>query len=318
VFDSAQHSLRPVLGSLGAGFVGASLDAGMPLLLAQISATGDYALATNQTSGQLFILKSLTGRIAAVPVTAPARPDLIQLSPRGLAAVLNYESSQMLLVITGLPDNPTVARSVSYQPSGFTAFDSLETIAVSDDGQAMALTVRPISPAFASSQKTFYLESGGVRRRSPDASAVTAVAFFEGSHEFVLADLKRNALLRGSTDAPDVPLTELTDDQVPGESIVGLGVTTPDALIHAAKSNGAVLVWNPRDGQHTLPATCSCTPSGMFKMPGSGRFLLNSLPAESLWVYEGGAAPRLVFLPVADTPRLAGKSVTRAFEGAER
>jgi hypothetical protein len=289
----------------------------MSLALAQVSPAGDYSIGADQSTGQVVVLQSLTGAIRSSAVNVPQRPTVIELSPKGQAAVLGYESRQMLLVITGLPDHPEVVRSVSFQPPGFAQMDKIQKIAVSDDGQALAFTTRPALLATAFSQSAFYVESGGNRRRPVDARTVTAISFFESSHDLVVADSRTNALLRGSADVTGSPFTVIATGSPSSATIVGLGVTFGEGSIHAATSSGDVLIADPGEGQLRAAATCGCTPDGVFRMPGTETFRLNSLPAESIWVYQGGALSRLVFVPVAAaTVRLNASAVTKALERA--
>ena len=142
-YDANQRALRPILGSLGAAVVGPALDAGRPLQLAAVSSQRGYTLAVDGNDGSVALLASATGRVTSTVAGAPPRPAMLALSPTGAAAVLAYPRDRMLLVLGGLPDQPRVLRSLSLSGTGAKPLDSsIQTLAVSDDGAAVALFVR--------------------------------------------------------------------------------------------------------------------------------------------------------------------------------
>ncbi len=142
-YDANQRALRPILGSLGAAVVGPALDAGRPLQLAAVSSQRGYTLAVDGNDGSVALLASATGRVTSTVAGAPPRPAMLALSPSGAAAVLAYPRDRMLLVLGGLPDQPRVLRSLSLAGTGAKPLESsIQTLAVSDDGAAVALFVR--------------------------------------------------------------------------------------------------------------------------------------------------------------------------------
>ena len=340
-YDANQRALRPILGSLGAAVVGPALDAGRPLQLAAVSSQRGYTLAVDGNDGSVALLASATGRVTSTVAGAPPRPAMLALSPTGAAAVLAYPRDRMLLVLGGLPDQPRVLRSLSLSGTGAKPLDSsIQTLAVSDDGAAVALFVRqktagnpgasrppfedPLgsqppgtaervvpptggaAPGGSRTSQGFYADSSGAFTPLGNLANITSIAFPEGSHDALIAD--STGIFRAHTGATALELTLLAGRGAGTPQIAALGISGANKKIYAASVEGDVMELDLTGGMFNTVAKCACKPDVMASMSGQARFRLNNLPDAPLWVFDGDAAtPRLVFIPADPEPETVSR-----------
>ncbi|MGH9663420.1 MAG: hypothetical protein ACRD9L_03235, partial [Bryobacteraceae bacterium] len=110
VLDDSAHRVRPLLGIAGASVAGQPLDAGADLYQAAFSPAHDFILAlAGDALTPLLIVPGQPG----VPIKgALSGATQIVLSPQGSSAVLYFKKAATAQILTGLPEAPSVARSV--------------------------------------------------------------------------------------------------------------------------------------------------------------------------------------------------------------
>ena len=122
IWDASLRAIRPVLGLPGAWGLGNALDLGMPVLGARFVSGKDFALIVTdqnptESDGNPIRIASVTGlgsgTIAVVPVVGALAADLLALNDTGTAALLYNRSERIVQWLQGLPNNPTVTRTIS-------------------------------------------------------------------------------------------------------------------------------------------------------------------------------------------------------------
>ena len=129
VFDENAQALRPIVGIAGASRIEAPVELGFPLAQAAMLPDQRHVLASSRELPELLLV-DLENPAGAVPVpTAASNVSSIRVSSSGAAAAIYYESSNILLIVSGLPSAPTVINRIdlSFGPR-------LSRYAVTDDG----------------------------------------------------------------------------------------------------------------------------------------------------------------------------------------
>ena len=212
-------ALRAVLGVPGAAYFGAAVDLG-GLELAAVSAQRGYAVALTPDHKGAWLIPLSIGSVlpATILVNAHTGVTAVRLSPSGNAAALVRDD--VIDVVTGLPSQPVVKKQIT-KPAG------LGMIAVSDDGQAIALVDR-----FG----VGWLFNGDSSRQIP-ATDIRDIEFRPGTHElfYIDGDVVNvtsgavNALLAGPADGVSAPRRGGLSHN--GQSFFVLNANTKDLLI---------------------------------------------------------------------------------------
>ena len=278
--DQTAQRIRGVWGVPGAAQVGDLIELGVAIVSGAASPRADYVLALtgDLREPMLWLPGSASPRAIA---GLPAGADQIYLSPEGSAAAVWYRGENRVLVISGLPNSPR-------QPVNFelTALQSpLAALAVSDDGQLIALGEGEAGPAASS---VIILSGAGERNRFAAVGGARAVAFFPRSHAFIFSSAEQAWLVRGDGLADErVPLAESFAD---ASSVAIDG----DWALFAHPATGRVAL---RDlANLSTPAAvldCGCTPEVLVKMRGGLR--LHEYRGSSLRMLDLAAHPRVVF-----------------------
>jgi hypothetical protein len=114
VLDASLQAIRPVLGLPGAWTLGPALDLGIPVLGARFEKDfaviiSDGTIGSNGNPTNVAVVKGST----VTPVDGAAAADLITLNATGNAALLYSKNGRIIQWLQGLPDHPTVARTIS-------------------------------------------------------------------------------------------------------------------------------------------------------------------------------------------------------------
>lgn len=283
VFDAGTQTLRTLMGIPAASRVGGTVDAGTPLHGVTISSERAYALALEDGSGAALLV-SQSGRQALPGVRAGALT--MSVSPRGTAAALYYGDSGKAQILAGLPDAPQMVREVTLDgpPS---------VLAVSDDGTSLAAVVKQTDTDVT----VFFYSPDGPGQALQRARRFTSLEFVPGSTTLLMATDAAAYLYQSRQGL------QLLADQRDGiASVVGAAASADGARIFIAMQSGQVAVRNVGDATQTL-LSCSCQPTGMWRLRGKAVFRLNDLSAGPIWVVDGDAAkPRVLFvaMPTGD------------------
>jgi hypothetical protein len=231
-------SLRKVAGIPAAAAVGAPVTFSRNLSLVNASSQG-FAVASDADSGLVLIVAPDTS--ATTLSNVPLKPDLIQLSPRGSAALLWYMAGRHAQILSGLPSNPTARDlDLSFIAAKPTA------LAVSDDGLTVAVAWPGIVYEFTAAG------TAGLPINGDSA----ALAFSPGTSDLAIASsttatLWNNAGITNLASFPN-PLNP-----------VAAGLDSRRLVI--ADSSGAVVTVDLASGSQSS-IDCQCTPAGLYPL----------------------------------------------------
>ncbi len=282
VWGAGGTGLRQVRGVTGASYFGPRMYA-------------DYANAvTAGNAGHALVTRS-NGDIALVRLPDGIPQTLTQglspgqhivMSPTGSAAVVYANAADMLL-ITGLPDAPTV-ETVPAAPLG-----GINAVAVSDKGSLLVA---------ASKNGKLLLSSrsiDGTLSAIPAVTALGGMSFLASSEDALLADSSQNAvwLAKGLSSIPTLTKMASASD----------GINRPVAVSGSADRRWAFIVngqtrtilrLDLAGQQPAVTIKCPCAPSELVRMAGNAVFRLNSGSSVPVWVLDGDAeTPKTFFIP---------------------
>lgn len=277
VWDARQESLRPVLGIAGSSTLGRAVAVNFAVKQASISPNQDFAMVLGG-DGRVAHVVDLRGVEPASRVleSLPGNAERVILSPRGTAAVVIYSDPKRLYVLTGLPQNPVVARQVELSAEGVPAL-----CAVSDDGGA-------VLAAYPETRTLITIDENGNFLRLGEEVEVRSAAFLEGSREALTAT-NRGVLRIGGNSVMGV-LFESAAVKAVSSSSDGKRV-----LIADGESSSVIEV--VLDTGERRQVDCPCVPSAVSRI-SQGVFRLNEVSSSPLWLVEvQESGMRTIFVP---------------------
>jgi hypothetical protein len=276
VMDAGAQTVRTLIGIPAASQVGGTLD-GTPLSAVAIASGQGYALALENGTGAALLV-SQSGRQALAGVRAGAQ--LVAVSPLGSAAAVYYGDTGKASILTGLPDAPQTLREITLDGAP-------SAMAISDDGATLAAAI-----SLAANESTVFIyQAGGAGQALLSDRRFTALEFVPGSTSLVMATQAAVYLYQSRQG-----LQLLTDERDGLVNVVGAAASGDGTRVFIGTQSGQVAVHDLAASTQTL-LTCSCQPTGMWRLRGKAVFRLNDLGAGPLWVVDGdGVAPRILFV----------------------
>ncbi len=296
VFDSDAKGIRPILGIPGAASLGQPLDLGITVVKASVSAQEDYILAFSSDSS-LLLVRSDNGVISTdTNVNVSGVPDLIAISPGGQSAALYYRQKASVQVLTGLPKSINVTQTVDI--SGLP--NSLDTLAVTDDGQSVLAGFPENTTPGAQSGEVFIIPADGTAPRSlfPLGHA-SAITLLNNSRDVLVTDDAQNALYRIAdvTGAASVSQVFGPDAQVTGP--LAVQPSQDNQKYFVAAQSGKIVVIDVA-GADPVTLKCFCTPTGLHRLNGRESFQLTETSDGLIWMLDWDPLePRFLFVPPA-------------------
>lgn len=235
-------TLRPVAGIPASAIVGSPIAFTRNISQSVTAPSQGFAIAVDADSGEVLMLTS-DGAATPIP-NVRSKPDRIQLSPQGSAALLWYSNIRHAQILSGLPGSPSL-RDVDLS---FTASDPA-ALAVADDGATLAGswpgTVIEIAPAGAASL--------------PINSPILVLSFAPGSSDLALVSAT------GATLWNAAGTTVLASFANP---ISPVAAALDSHRLIIADASGAILTVDLASGSLST-LDCQCTPQGLFPMSRS-------------------------------------------------
>jgi hypothetical protein len=148
----------------------------------------DYALVQVGSAHTVHLMPIGTGAAGELVSIQGAidGPDRIDFSPDGSVAALYSSQRQIVQLIGGLPASPKwIGERAAVVPWG-----AVTAVAVSDDGEAVL-----VGSSDGESGAVTLLPAHGTQRTLLPVSFPSALRFFSGTHDALLADSKRNQIL---------------------------------------------------------------------------------------------------------------------------
>ena len=274
--------IRPVYGLPASAAIGALVPASQDFSRIAVSPARDYVLVSaSQTSAQAGSVSIYTAANGLVALNgAGVAPDILVLSPRGSAAALWFSSINQVQVVTGLPDAPMISQlDASFLGSAPNA------LAVSDDGTWLAGTWTAGVYAFGPNSQVIQL---------PIADPVTALAFFQGTHDLATAS---PACVKMATGVGGFAVvTSLLTSADSSLQPVAVATTSDNRTVLLADKSGSVTVVDVGSGAVTT-SDCGCQPEGLFGM-GPAAFRLTGLQNGAFKLFDA-AHGEILFAPLA-------------------
>ncbi len=270
--------IRPVSGIPAAAAVGRAVSADQDFSRIAASPARDYVLVSAAPTGQVFVYTPDHG---LTPLAgADGAPDLLVLSPHGSAAALWFSSVNQVQVVTGLPDTPTVRKlNASFLESAPGA------LAVSDDGTWLA-GAWPVG--------VYAFGPNGEVNRLPLEDNVTALAFFQGTHDLATASAASLQMVTGVGGFAVVSTLLAAPDS--SLQPVAVAATSDNRTVVLASRGGAVIAVDIGSGA-AVTSDCGCRPEGLFGM-GPSAFRLTGLQDGAFKLFDA-ARGEILFAPLA-------------------
>jgi len=282
VFDGAAAGVRQVIGMPGAALLTAPVSLESPLAGA-VSMWSDHALVLSK-GDRLVRLLEVTQRLARVRAIAglPAGADEVALSPGGRAASLLYREAAKVVVLTGLPGAPQVAREVVIAKAPL-------NLAVSDDGSLLAVSYDNAVLLSSAAGGTRWLLTLG----RPAALAVS-----HSGADLLLADAQYHAVYWIKDVNGAVSVVRLAGEREGIATPVGAAFSPDDRRALVANAGTDTLTAIDLATGVISPLATRVKPAGLYPVGPNTYSFRAPAPDEPLWLYEaGGARPRVFFAP---------------------
>jgi len=288
VFDGRQRSIRPVLGGLGAAYLGPAL--ATQWVYASVAPNGKMALGIGRGTVDLISDLAKSDRFSTLG-DAIRMPDRIVWSRDSTTAVLSAPTSSLLQRVTGLGGSPMVHSLIDL--SQF-AGNAVSGWSVSPDGHTIALTTGAAGTAAVYLIVDDSIPTASIANLGDPGPSVFSS---DGSSLFVLDRAAKKIVrlqiptggVEGSFDASSLP------------TISDMQASADGALLYIASSNSLTALdlstWQPVWSQ---PLDMTPTSLTAFSV-APPVFLLDydRSDASPVWLLDGQAA-RLYFVPAAN------------------
>jgi hypothetical protein len=288
VWDASLQAIRPVQGLPGAWTLGSAVDLGFPVLGAHFAPEKNFVLVVSD-SGVAIVTGLSAGKPTVVPVENALNGDLVTLNDTGTSALLYSKSQRSVQWLQGLPNHPTVARTISLADlSG-----DVTAMAVNRRGDLSWIGVAPD----ANSGSLYNLPVGGDLNFVGNIHAASIV-FAQNDRDAYLSDSAAGDLM---LESDGQGLSVLADGSAglrqPG-ALQMVGAT----LLIADPTAGNITCFDITHGV-TLAAALPAPATQIERFGTDGLFQLNPAGSGPVYVLDGGSltvgscAPAVLFIP---------------------
>ena len=282
VWLAQDETLRPLLGVVGAAYMGASLTTARAYTTGAASATSQVALLIDANGG-ITRLSLADGTQTPAGVITGATSAKIRFSPSGTAAVVFVPGAATAVLITGLRSTPQISPLV--------ANSSLSEAAVSDAGSVAALLQLGTRVAVT------ILHGNGTPSQVATLGGPGALSFVGTGDDLLSVDSASNTLTLTHTvsTAPN-PVTVNTSSLLKTPSAVGAAASGRWAV--AVNSAESTVVRIDLTGA-TAPQRILCPLQPKFAEPlAYGAFRFSDAGNAPAWVTDITAStPTMFFVP---------------------
>ncbi len=273
VFDREQRAVRPVVGVLGAAYLGDALAEGLDF--ASVSPDGKVAVAIKD--GRLYAARGLDRGEVSLAAIDSAISSIDRAAWSGSSAAIYSASGQRVEIWRGLGDT-------SEQVTAADLPDSCRVVALAAGNGAAAV---------ASEDGAVYVIRDGSSRLAARVTRPGGIAI--SGNDLFVTDRDRNEVLRiaNYTEASDAVLF----------ANEARGVTDPVAVavargrVFVASGSGRnIIIYDAASGAQTGRLDVDFEPSRVDALYGS-LFVLNAGGSEPLQVLDAGESPAVYFVP---------------------
>ncbi len=257
-------SLRPVVGIPADAVVGSAIGYGQSFSQVVAAPILPFGLGVAADTGALVRLTA-DGAATIISGVSP-KPDRIQFSPHGTAALVYFNSTKNAQVISGLPDNPSV-RAINLSFMG-----TPKAMAVSDDGQRLASSWINVTYEFG--------PNGSIAAYLPGQ----ALAYIAGGSDLGIVSATGFLVGLGPTAFPFL------------KAIDPVGAVYENHRVIVSNSDGTILTLQ-LDAGTSSTLDCQCVPAGLFAMSGQA-YRISNLQAGAFKILDT-SQNAIWFAPVA-------------------
>jgi hypothetical protein len=287
--DRATETIWPILGVPGASILGHPLQLEVDIRNAVISARQNLAIAVRREDGQSILIRLDTNWLEITELAGvSAAPDSVAVSPLGTAAAFFNQSSGIVQVVRGLPENPEIfhefdARVIS---------GSASQMAISDDGSCVLMIFED-----GDESALWILNSAGALWRF-GAVHPSSIQFLAKRHDAIVADTAGHEIFvlkdLGETAIP-IPLTSF-DEEFGSLPLIAASEDGLIVVMTQAKS-GRTTVIDVQTGTQTI-LQCQCEQGGLFRLRENALFQLNDVSERPLVLLDASSTePRIILIP---------------------
>jgi hypothetical protein len=260
VFDAEAHEIRALVGTPGAATQQRASDAAPER--AAVESRQGWILQVATADAPLSFLS--IGATEAVPVKdSRTAASTVVFSASGSSAVAWFAEARVAQIIGNLPTVPAVSRELTVDEAG-----DVRTVAVSDDGQFVALGLDSALVVFAA-------DNSIVKRVARTARAARFVA---GSHDVLFTCVDESAVWLQREDADEPEILYATDD---GSPAVDAFLERNRLLIAA----GTLVIRDLDSGTNTSIAIPTAKAS-IEPLRTAGLYRVSAAPREPVWLLD--------------------------------
>ncbi len=289
VYSPNGGEVRTINGVSGASTQGSSL--ALPEGITGISfAPGQKSAIVERSNGASLAVISFSDASpgALVPIPgAISQPNIVAFSPNGVSVALYAAAGELLQVVTGLPNQPQVSRTLGSSDLP----DGAKALAIADDG---------VTLLEGTAQDALYLLSGGGPQLLENLSDLEGMSFNPKTSDALIFD-RGGSTLSLLQNVSTLPASR----QIAG-GLTGLGGTV------ALQTNGRKAVITSTSANHLFEVDLkslqvqelqlSTPPSMLTPMWTSGDYLLSWQPGQLAWIVDTNQPKGAVYWVPAAAP----------------
>jgi hypothetical protein len=280
IWNPADSTLRSLAGVPGSTQLGAALfPAGTYSAAAFASPTQTALLIDPKGNLQVMVLPS-TQPETLTQNLSPA--SSIVFAPRGAYAAVFVPASTSVLLVSGLPQAPTV--------NTLTAPAAIQGVSISDAGTLLVATGK-------TSVTVTSITAAGARTTLATLAGFGGMSFIAGSEDSLIADSAANTLARYHNGIASILATHANGLNQPFAV-----AASQDAhwAVTADQADGVLLRVDLTGATAPTQSTCACSPNQLSALNGNAVFELTAPAAAPGWMIEAdGPASRVLFIPPA-------------------
>ena len=280
--ETSSSSVRPILGIPDASLLGEPLGFGSEVRMVAISPKQDFGVAVRKEDAQ-FVLIPFRENLEMIPIFGTATEDsLISISPTGSAVAQLDSDSRRVRLMAG-----SAEFDVSMVPGRITQLGISDDAAVAllkstaEDGDSLWVVDASNAP------RQIALDRPGAFAFFPKRRDVAAI---EESNKSVV--VIRNV----DADATRIPLFSANETIATLSSVAALDDARQ--VVVADRNTGIIAVVDVETGMASY-TSCSCRPTGLFRLKGTSIFRLEDPSQEPIWILDASGEPRTILIPPA-------------------
>ena len=280
--ETSSSSVRPILGIPDASLLGEPLGFGSEIKMVAISPKQDYGVAIRKEDAQ-FVFIPFRDNLEMMPIFGTATADsLIAISPTGSAVAELNSDSRRVRFMAG-----SAEFDVSMVPGRITQ------LAISDDAAVALLR------STAEDGDSLWVADASNAPRQIALDRPGAFAFFPKRRDVAAIEESNKSVVvirNVDAEATRIPLFAANETIAAVSSIA----TSDDArrVFVADSDTGIIAVVDTETGMASY-VSCSCRPTGLFRLKGTSVFRLDDPSQEAIWILDATGEPRTILIPPA-------------------